>query len=269
MPKIKVNNVALHYEKFGTGKETLVFSHGYLMNSSMFKAQIDALKDKFTCIAFDHRGHGASEVTSDGYDLDNLVTDAISLIEALELGSVHFMGMSTGGFVGMRIALRRPDLLKSLILNDTSAEDEQPKALKRNNILLWVVKYIGFFAAISQVMPIMFYTKFLKDPSRKAEVGRWRNIILNQDRKAMVQFGHGIFARKSVLDELANLRIPTAIIVGDKDKATPIEYSRNMAAVIPNSSLFVIEDAGHSAAIEKPEEVTNAICEFYSGIGLV
>lgn len=269
MPKVKVNNVELYYQEFGNGKETLLFSHGYLMNNEMFKGQIDRLKNTFKCVAFDHRGHGKSEVTPTGYEMENLVTDAISLIDKLELDSVHFVGMSTGGFIGMRIAIRRPELLKSLILMDTSAEKESKKALKKNNALLWVVKNIGYFAVINQVMPILFHTTFLKDASRKSEVKKWRKIITNQKKKGIVPFGKGIFARDNVLERLSDIEIYTAIIVGNHDVPTPLQYSKNMVDIIPNAELFIIPNAGHSAAIEKPEEVTNVMKQFYSKIGLL
>ena len=103
MNRVKVNNVELYYQSVGNESETILFSHGYLMNNTMFNGQIDVFKDRFCCISFDHRGHGQSEVTKDGYELDNLVTDAISLIEALNNDPAHFVGMSTGGFVGCEL----------------------------------------------------------------------------------------------------------------------------------------------------------------------
>lgn len=264
MSTIKVNNVNLHYRSVGNGSDTILFSHGYLMNNTMFDGQIDVFKDQFRCVSFDHRGHGQSEVTKDGYELDNLVTDAISLIEALDVGPVHFTGMSTGGFVGMRIALRRPDLLKSLVLMDTSAEAEHVKALKRYDLLMRVVKYVGWWAVIGQVMPIMFHSSFLKDRSRETEVKKWRNIITGHSRKGVVPFGKGIFARDSVLEQLAGLSLPTSVIVGEQDIATPLAFSQRMANVIPNAKLYKIPDAGHSAAVEKPVEVADAMQQFYT-----
>ncbi|MGD1842839.1 MAG: alpha/beta fold hydrolase [Thermonemataceae bacterium] len=269
MPTVQVNDVTLHYESVGDGSETLLFSHGYLMNKTMFNGQIDALQKQFRCIAYDHRGHGESEVTKDGYALDNLVTDAIKFIEELAIGPVHFVGMSTGGFVGMRIALRRPDLLKSLVLMDTSAEEESAKTLKKNNLLLWVVKNIGWFPVTGQVMSIIFHDTFLKDTTRKQEVKKWRNIITGQDKKGLVPFGKGIFARGSVLEKLSNLQIPTAVIIGEFDVATPPIHSKRLVETIPNANLYTIADAGHSAAIEKPIEVTQALKDFYKKVGIV
>jgi 3-oxoadipate enol-lactonase len=269
MPKVRVNNVEIHYEESGKGKEVLVFSHGYFMNNTMFKSQIDALKNNFRCISFDHRGHGESEITTNGYELDNLVTDAICLIEKLELGSVHFIGMSTGGFVGMRLALRRPELLKSLILMNTSAEEEYKKEYKEKHLLLWIVKNIGWFPVIDLFMTVVFHKTFLKDKSRRAEVQKWRKIIMNQNKKGIIPFGKGIFARDRVLEKLSDVNVPTAVIVGENDVATPPELNKRIADVIPNAYYFTIPDAGHSAAIEKPEEVANAMRKFYSKIRLI
>lgn len=269
MSKVNVNNVELYYQSVGNGSETLFFSHGYLMNNTMFNGQIDALKSQLRCVAYDHRGHGQSEVTKDGYELDNLVTDAISLIEAQDVGPVHFVGMSTGGFVGMRVALRRPELLKSLVLMDTSAEAENDTALKQYNMLLWMVKYVGWWAVIGQVMPLLFHKSFLEDGSRKAEVKQWKDIVTGHEKKGIVPFGKGIFARDSVLERLAGLSLPTAVVVGEQDVATTPEYAQRIADVIPNTKMYTIPDAGHSAAVEKPTTVADAMRDFYTSVGII
>lgn len=269
MSKVKVNNAELYYQSVGNGTETIVFSHGYLMNNTMFNPQIDAMKTQFRCVAYDHRGHGQSEVTKEGYELNNLVKDAIAFIESLSIGPVHFVGLSAGGFVGMRAAIRRPDLLKSLILIDTSAESEGEQALKQNNLLLWMVKNVGWWAVMGQVLPILFHKDFLEDKTRNVELEEWKGVITGQDKNGIVPFGKGIFSRESVLDQLARLSLPTAVIVGEQDASSPPEYSRRMAKVIPEAKLYTIPDAGHYAVIEKPSAVTEAIQDFYAGAGII
>lgn len=269
MSKIRVNNVELYYQSVGEGSETILFSHGYLMNNTMFNGEIDVLKKYFRCVSYDHRGHSQSEATKDGYELDNLVTDAISLIEELSIGPVHFVGMSTGGFVGMRIALRRPDLLKSLFLMDTSAEAEGEEAGKKYALLLKVVKLFGLRIVKSQVMPILFHKTFLKDKARRDEVKKWEKIMTSHNKNAVMLFGKGIFSRGSVLDKLNGLSIPTAVMVGEFDKATPIEYEKRLADAIPNAKLYTIPDSGHSAAVEKPVLVAEAMQDFYKSAGIL
>jgi len=96
MSKITVNGVTLHYEEKGSGLETIVFSHSYLLDNTHFAPQIEALGDRYRCIAYDHRGHGQSQAPKDGYDMENLYNDAVALIEALNCAPCHFVGLSTG-----------------------------------------------------------------------------------------------------------------------------------------------------------------------------
>ena len=84
MPKILSNGIQLHYEEMGSGPETIVFSHSYLADHFHFNPQMQALKDRYRCIAFDHRGHGQSEITDNGYEMENLYKDAVGFIEALD-----------------------------------------------------------------------------------------------------------------------------------------------------------------------------------------
>ena len=113
MPKILSNGIQLHYEEMGSGPETIVFSHSYLADHYHFNPQMQALKDRYRCIAFDHRGHGQSEIPDDGYGMENLYEDAVGFIEALDCAPCHFVGLSTGGFIGVRIGIRHSSIVHS------------------------------------------------------------------------------------------------------------------------------------------------------------
>jgi pimeloyl-ACP methyl ester carboxylesterase len=71
------------------------------------------------------------------------------------------------------------------------------------------------------------------------------------------------------LEKLAGLSLPVAVIVGEEDIATTPEYAQRMADVIPNAKLYKIPDAGHSAAVEKPTEVADAMRDFYASAGII
>lgn len=269
MPQIRVNDVELFYEETGSGPETMLFSHGFLMDHTMFAGQIDAFKGQFRCIAYDQRGHGRSEAITTSYDAEAITNDAIALIEALEIAPVHFVGMSTGGFVGLRIALRRPDLLKSLILIDTSADVEEKDKLTQYNLLLKTVNLVGWRPVIGRAMSILFYGVFLEDPERQEEVKRWRKIITGHNVKAVSAFGRAIFARGSVVDGLGKITAPTVVIVGKHDAATPSTHSQLMADRIPDTRLRVVPDSGHSSPIEKPRAVAEAMRTFFERVGIL
>ncbi len=152
---------------------------------------------------------------------------------------------------------------------DTSAEDEDQKTIKKYNLMLWLFKNIGWFTVINKVMPIIFHQTFLEDPTRTEEKEKWKKKLKSHNKNAVVAFCRGIMARDNVLDQLSTVKIPTAVIVGANDVATPPAHSKRMADTIPNASFYRVSDAGHSAAIEKPTEVTNAIKDFYIKLGIL
>jgi 3-oxoadipate enol-lactonase len=262
MSEITVNGVTLFYEEKGSGPETLVFSHSYLVDSTHFAPQIEALSDRYRCIAYDHRGHGRSQVTEGGYDMENLYADAVALIEALKCAPCHFVGLSTGGFIGVRIGIRRPDLLTSLILMDTTAEAELEENFKKYKLLMFMVRWLGWWPVINKVMSIFFAEKFLTDPGRQDEVRHWKELITSGNKKAGIQFGMGIFSRASVFEELSTITTPTLVIVGEKDMARPLSEAQRTVEKIPGAKLVIIPEAAHLCTIEEPAAVTEAIEEF-------
>jgi pimeloyl-ACP methyl ester carboxylesterase len=262
MPRVTVNGATIHYEEAGKGPEAVVFSHSYLVDNRHFRPQMEALKGQYRCLAFDHRGHGGSEVTEGGYDMENLYTDATEFIKAVQCAPCHFVGLSTGGFIGLRIALRKPELLKSLILMDTSAEAEPEENFKQYKMLMFIVRWIGYWPVIGRVMPLFFAKKFLNDPTRKKEVQMWKQHLMANDKKAVVKFGYGIFGRSSVYEELPNIKTPTLVIVGKEDIPTPVAKAERIAERIPGAKLVIIPDAGHLCTVEEPEAVNKAIEDF-------
>lgn len=268
MPNIDVNGVTLHYTETGSGPETIVFSHGFLMDHRMFDHQVAHFRQRFRVISFDHRGHGHSAPCPTPFGLYDLVDDAEALIRRLVDGPVHFAGMSTGGFVGMRLALRAPDLIQSLTLIDTAAGAEEPSALKQYNQMLFAVRWIGTRPLLGKVMPMMMAKPFMTDPARRDEVDIWRQRMAALDKASIYRFGKAIFTRDSVLSALEDLTSPppTLIIVGKEDTATPVAKSTVMQAAISGSDLVVIPGAGHSAPVETPQEVTDAMVGFLDRI---
>ncbi len=263
MATIKINGAEIYYEIHGHGPETMLFSHGLLFSGKMFKDQVDYFKARYKCVVYDHRGQGRSEVTENGYDMDSVYEDAIALIRELNLGPCHVVGLSMGGFVAMRIAARSPELLKSLILLETSAEKE-PNRIKYN-VLKTITQVLGVSAVINKVMPIIFGSTFLNDPARKDLVQLWRNELLT-NKKSIAKAVKGVVDRESVMNELDNIYIPTLVIVGDEDVATPPEKSKNIKLKIPQSRLAIIKGAGHSSVIEEPLQVIDVIEVFLNGV---
>src|SRR3954465_3125729 len=173
MAMLEINGTSLFYEDTGPGStaETLVFSHGLLWGTELFAPQLAALRSRYRCIAWDHRGQGRSAADHRaciGMELG--WQDAVHLIEALVAGPVHFCGLSMGGFVAMRMAARRPDLVRSLILLETSADPEPTENIGRYRMLARVVRLLGPRIIKNQVAPIMLGKTLIGDKARRADL---------------------------------------------------------------------------------------------------
>ena len=260
MPNANVNGTRLHYEDTGGAGPAIVFSHGLLWSCRMFDAQVVALQAAgYRCIAYDHRGQGQSEDDSArAISIETVTEDAAALIEQLEVGPCHFAGLSMGGFVGMRLAARRPHLLRSLILLETSAEAEPKENVLKYTRLNWTWRLLGPSLIVKPVMQVMFGGPFLSDARRAAERRHWE-AQLRANRRSIWRAVNGVIERAPIAGELGKIRCPTTIIVGEEDRATVPAKSERIAAAIAGSTLVKIPRAGHSSSIEEGELVTAAI----------
>lgn len=267
MPTLRVNGATLGYTDEGAGPETVVFAHGLLWDGRMFDAQVAALRNRFRCITFDFRGQGRSEVTPGGYDMDTLSDDAAALIEALGAAPCHFVGLSMGGFVGMRLAARRPELIRSLVLMETSADAEPAENAPKYRAMGRIGRIfgrLGFRLISGRVMRIMFGRKFLDDPARAAERAEWRSRLMANHRIGITRALGGVIDRLPVYDELGKIACPTLVMVGDQDVATVPAKAERIHAAIAGSRMVTIPGAGHTASAEEPVFVNAALEDFFA-----
>lgn len=259
MPYITCNQSRIFYEESGSGSETIIFSHGLLFDHRMWDAQVAYFQNNYRCIVYDHRGQGKSEVTG-SEDMDTLYEDAAFLIETVNQGKpVHFVGLSMGGFVGMRLAARKPHLLKTLTLLDTSAAPEPNKF--KYQLLNIIFKLGGAPLIINKIIAILFGKSTLSDPSRKEIIRLWTSEIQAYP-STISKAVDGVIHRKGVVDELHQILLPTLIAVGEEDVATIPAKSEQIHLAIKGSKFIIIPRAGHSSCIEQPATLNKIIHDF-------
>ncbi len=266
MSKIQINGAKLHYTDEGAGSETILFAHGLLWSGQMFEAQVNVLKDRYRCITFDFRGQGQSEVTRGGYDMETFYQDTVALIETLDCAPCHFAGLSMGGFIGMRLAARRPELLRSLILLGTSADAEPKENIPRYNRLNFIARWFGLRLVAAPVMRILFGQSFLADPNRAAQREEWKKHLIANHRIGITRAVKGVIDRQGVYDEIGKITTPTLILVGEEDVATIPAKAERIQARIAGSRLVRIPKSGHSSTIEEPEAVNETIKAFLNSL---
>jgi 3-oxoadipate enol-lactonase len=267
MSTLEINGTTLYYEDTGAGStgQTIAFSHGLLWSTELFAPQIAVLRGRYRCVAWDHRGQGKSAADhrhSIGMEL--LWQDAIGLLEHLGTGPVHFCGLSMGGFVAMRMAARRPDLVRSLLLVETSSDPEPMENVARYRLLTRVVRLLGARVVRGQVGPIMLGKTLLTDSSRSAELGRYLDVM--SGRRDIWRAVNGVIDRAGIHSELSRIAAPTLVVVGDEDVATPLPKAEKIAGAIGGAKLVRIPRAGHSSTVEEPAAVTAAIERFLDSL---
>jgi 3-oxoadipate enol-lactonase len=265
MPTLHVNGTELYYEDTGPGStgETIAFSHGLLWNTELFAPQIAALRGRYRCVAWDHRGQGRSAADHrEHIGIELVWQDAVALLERLALGRVHCCGLSMGGFVAMRMAARRPDLVRSLILLETSADPEPIENVARYRMLARIVRVLGPRVVRDRVLPILFGETILAE--RRPELARFASIV--SGRRDIWRATMGVIDRAGIHDELARIAAPTTILVGDEDVATPPAKAARIAQAIAHAELVTIPRAGHSSTVEEPAVVTAAIERFLAAL---
>ncbi|MBZ5529809.1 MAG: alpha/beta hydrolase [Acidobacteriia bacterium] len=263
MPTIQTNGVELYYQESGAGPETIVFSHGLLMDHAMFHAQRAAFERRYRVIAYDHRGQGQSQDPGAGYDMETLTEDAAALITSLNAAPCHFAGLSMGGFVGMRLAARHRELVRSLTLMNTGAQKEETFSRLKFNFLAQLVKLMGTapFAGIAVTELFGKSTRASTSPAKQAMLKEW-TAKLRSRPKNTARALMGVMNRREVSsDELAGIRCPTLIIAGEDDKPQPPFRSERLAAAITGSKLVRIPACGHSSSLEAPDAVITAMRE--------
>ncbi|MGK8488289.1 alpha/beta fold hydrolase [Nocardia asiatica] len=271
MPTITVDSASIAYTDTGVppgrpAASTVVFGHGLLFGGWMFQPQIEVLRERYRCVTIDWRGQGATAATAGGYDMDTLTRDAVALIQDLGAAPVHWVGLSMGGFVGQRVAARHGALLRSLTLLDSSAEPEDPGKIGEYKRLALALRIFGAGPVLGRVAPHLFGSRFRADPANRPVIEEWAARLRRCDRAAVRKAVLGVADRASVEHEITGITVPTLVVVGADDAATPLARSERIAALIPGARLHAIMDCGHTSSLEQPAAITALLQEFLATV---
>ena len=246
MPEIQANGITIHYELSGPNDAPVVLlSNSLGTRLEMWDPQVQALTQRYRVLRYDSRGHGRSSAPAGPYSIEMLAEDALGLIDALGIGRVHFCGLSKGGMVGQMLGARHADRLKTLTLCSTACH-VAPKEVWDQRIE--AVRAGGMAAVADAVVERWFTEDYRAEPTIVVE--RVRQMVLETPPEGYVACCAAI-RDMDLREAIAGIRLPTLIIVGADDPATPPEKSEEIHARIQGSHLEVIPDAAHLVNIEQ------------------
>lgn len=246
-----VNGISLEVQTCGSKNHPpVVFIHGFPFNSHMWDAQTALLEKNFFVVTYDQRGHGKSSVGDAQFPLEFLVDDLQGVLDSLHLSKAILCGLSMGGYIALRAVERNPERVLGLILCDTRSEADSNEAKLKRIASIRTVKGEGVAAFGEGFLKAVFPPESFT--ARKEVVDKTRLMINTNPPLGVAGTLLALATRTDTTASLANIRVPTLILVGEKDGITPVAAAENMKAKIPGSQMFVIPNAGHLSNMDNP-----------------
>jgi 3-oxoadipate enol-lactonase len=257
--KTKTNGIETNYELHGKeGSPWLVVSHSLACSVRMWDPQIAALKGSFRILAYDTRGHGASEAPKGAYSLEMLADDLKALLDALGVKNPHYCGLSMGGMIGQTFALKYPGVFKTLMLADTTSRfPPEVGPLWQERIKIAEEK--GMAPLVQPTLERWFTEAFRQ--SNPAPVAAIAKLIAATPVAGYAGCCHAI-PKINLTARLKEIKTPILVICGDQDPGTPPAMSKEMHENAPGSKLVMIPQAAHLSNLENPGAFTKAMQEF-------
>ncbi|MFQ5734978.1 MAG: alpha/beta fold hydrolase [Planctomycetaceae bacterium] len=252
---------ALHVVDRGAGTPILLV-HGFPLDHTMWRGQIDDLSQTFRVIAPDLRGFGESGVAeTDTLTMDRHANDLHALLDALNITEpVVLCGLSMGGYVAFRFLETCAERLQALVLCDTRPAADAPEGAETRKRMAAEVLRDGPQPALDAMLPKLVSKKTMAE--RPGVLERLREIIVGTDRRSIAAALHGMAQRPDSTPLLSGISVPTLVVCGEEDALTPAYVMRAMAGKIPGAQYVEIPAAGHMAPMEDPATVNAAIRAF-------
>jgi 3-oxoadipate enol-lactonase len=257
--RLRANGISIHYTLNGpAGAPVVTLSHSLATHLGMWEPQVAALAGRFRVLRYDTRGHGGTDAPAGSYSLDQLMEDARALLAALGIERTHFIGLSMGGMIGQMLALKHPEMLRSLILCDTSSR-VPPEARAMWDDRIRIAETQGMEPHVEPTIGRWFTAPFLQ--AHSDVVDRVRRMIRETEPQGYIGCGHAI-KMLDLTDQLPRVTVSTLVLVGEDDPGTPVAAARTIHERIPGSELVILKSASHLSNIEQSEGFNQAVTTF-------
>lgn len=259
-----VNDITISYRLTGSaGAPALVFANSLGTDSRIWDDVLAALSDRYRILTYDKRGHGMSDAPMGPYSLDDHVDDLLALLGHVEFNRFGLVGVSVGGIIAQRLALREPSRLAALVLCDTAAKVGDDTLW--NNRIAAIRK--GGIAAISTGILERWFAPGFKDRAPAAYAG-WRNLLERCPVEGYI--GTCETVRDADLTDLvSDITMPVLVVVGAEDGSTPPAIVKATADRLLNARFEIIPGAGHIPSIEQPAQLVALMNKHFEEVGYV
>lgn len=238
------------------GKPPLLFSNSLGTNLNMWDDQIEDFSKHFRIVRYDSRGHGRSDAPKELYSIERLGRDALAILDALEIDRACFCGLSKGGMVGQWLGANAPERIERMALCSTAAHSPTPDLW---NHRIQVASSEGMAPLADSIIERWFTESFRQN--NQAGVERVAGMVLSTPGAGYA----GCSAAIRDMDQreaIKAITVPTLVVAGDADPATPPAAGREIHEAIKGSEFVVIANAAHLSNIEQRAAFNRAVLDY-------
>jgi len=256
MPHVELNGQKIFYEDSGGDGPVIVLGHGFLMTHSMFEAQLRVLAPKYRVICHDQRGFGKTETDGKPFTYWDCADDAVRLCDHLGIEQAVFGGMSQGGFVSLRVALRYPKRVKALVLISTQSGVDDGDTLAGYHQMLETWRAVGPVLPLRESLAgIILGGREYWEP--------WVSMWADLSKDALVHPALCLLDRDDITWRLGEIKAPTIVFHGTADVAIHIDRARLLVQRLTNcKGLVEVPGAAHAANLTHADVVNGPLLDF-------
>jgi 3-oxoadipate enol-lactonase len=260
----RVNEIVLHCQELGRADgPALVFINSLGSDYRIWQDVVPTFADRQRIILYDKRGHGLSDAPPAPYTIDDHTDDLLALLDHLTIDRAAVVGLSVGGMIGQRIAVRAPERVQALVLCCTAAKIGAPE--------LWAERITsvedGGIEPIADNVLQRWFTPLFRE-TRPDEVTGWRNMLARTPDHGYVGTCAAI-RHADLRPDAGRIAAPTLCVAGDQDGSTPADVVKGTADLIQGARFALIDGAGHIPCVEKPAVLSRLISQHLQEEGLV
>ncbi len=255
---VESGDAVLHAELIGDPEEqpVLCFSNSLGTDFRIWDQVAARFAEDYCLMLYDKRGHGLSDLGTGPVTIDRHVDDLLAVADHFGVARFGLVGLSIGGLIGQRLAIRAPERLAALVLCDTAPRIGDADGW---NERIAAVERGGLEAIGDAVMERWFTEAYRRQSPQPVRV--WRNMMTRQSARGYAASCAAIRDADLTADA-ARITVPTLVVVGEDDRSTPPDLVRAMAEAIPGAGFAAIPQAGHLPCIEQPEALAGVIADF-------
>jgi pimeloyl-ACP methyl ester carboxylesterase len=258
MEHVRVNGLDVAYRRVGSGTP-IVFVHGALEDSRSWTPQLDALQDEFTVVAWDEPGAGRSgDLPTEGFRLADYAACLAAVVDAVDLGPAHIVGLSWGSTVALELFHDHPEVVATLTL--TGGYAGWKGSLPADEVAARLAGVQQMLDAPPEDFDPTLPGLFAGEPP--APVVPLLRSMAAEVRRHSMRTALSIMAETDLRSVLPTISVPTLLVWGELDERSPLRIAHEFEQAIPDATLVVIPGCGHVTNLDRPDEFNRVVREF-------